>query len=163
GIERHLQDVGRLHQLRGAMPRDEIAVRILRIADADVSERIDNAFVGENAVGNGQFVAQFGEGVGHGWFSSSGVGWGVEEQVANCEQRVANESLTSCHSAGGGWSYQAHPILPRRSANLSLTFCRSSGLARATMGKSARRSNGRQASMMARELVELALSSMGSS
>src|SRR3954451_17477808 len=57
----------------------------------------------------------------------------------------------------------AQPILPRMSANFSLTCCTSSGLARATMGKSLSRSNGRQASMMARELVELALSSSGSS
>src|SRR5215470_14037220 len=55
------------------------------------------------------------------------------------------------------------PILPRISANFSLTFFVSSGLARATMGKSLSRSNGRHASMMARELVELALSSSGSS
>ena len=70
GIQRHLQDIGRLDQLRGAVPRDEIAVRILGIADADVSERVDNAFIGENAVGDGQFVAQFGESVGHGWVLS---------------------------------------------------------------------------------------------
>ena len=59
--------------------------------------------------------------------------------------------------------HQAQPILPRMPANFSLTCCTSSGLARATMGKSLSRSNGRQASMMARELVELALSSNRSS
>jgi hypothetical protein len=66
GIERHLQHVGRLDQLGGAVPRDEIAVRILRVADADVSERVDDAFVGENAVGDGELVAQLGEWVRHG-------------------------------------------------------------------------------------------------
>jgi hypothetical protein len=39
-------------------------------------------------------------------------------------------------------------------ANFSRTFVISSGLARATRGKSLSRSNGRQASMIARELVE---------
>src|SRR5262245_8829733 len=91
----------------------------------------------------------------------------VSQRTGSSEWRIASSKLRMSRSPvairGGGCSYQAHPILPRRSANLSLTFCRSSGLARATMGKSARRSNGRQASMMARELVELALSSIGSS
>src|SRR5260370_9427772 len=48
-------------------------------------------------------------------------------------------------------------------ANFSRTLATSSGLARATGGKSLSRSNGRQASITARELVELALSSSGSS
>ena len=43
-------------------------------------------------------------------------------------------------------------------ANFSLTFLTSSGLALATGGKSFKRSNGRQASITARELVELGLS-----
>src|SRR5258706_16449436 len=47
-------------------------------------------------------------------------------------------------------------------ANFSRTLATSSGLARATGGKSLSRSNGRQASITARELVELALSRSGS-
>jgi hypothetical protein len=31
-----------------------------------VAERVDNAFVGENAVGDREFMAQFGKSVGHG-------------------------------------------------------------------------------------------------
>ena len=48
------------------MPGDEIAVGVLRIAGADVPERVDDALVGENAVGDGELVAQFGELIGHG-------------------------------------------------------------------------------------------------
>jgi hypothetical protein len=65
GIERHLQDVGRLDQLRGAVPRNEIAARILRVAGTDMPECIDDAFVGKNAVGDGELVAQGGEWVRH--------------------------------------------------------------------------------------------------
>ena len=39
------------------MPRNEIAIGVLRIADADVAERVDNAFVGENAIGDGELIA----------------------------------------------------------------------------------------------------------
>src|SRR5260221_3832151 len=123
-----------------------------------------------------RFCPQFGESVGHGWVLSVRCGSEVasgrtsHKRTAKREQRVRAANGVTRYSSfatitirRGGYSYQAHPILPRRSANLSLTFCRNSGLARATMGKSASRSNGRQASMMARELVELALSSNGSS
>jgi hypothetical protein len=66
GIQRHLQHVGRFDQLRGAMPRNEVAMRVLRVARADVSERIDDALVGEDAVGDGDLVTQFGELIRHG-------------------------------------------------------------------------------------------------
>jgi hypothetical protein len=36
------------------------------MAGADVSERIDDAFVGEDAVGDGELVTQFGELIRHG-------------------------------------------------------------------------------------------------
>src|SRR5262245_17834033 len=47
------------------MPRNEIAIGILRISDADVAERVDDALIGENAVGDGEFMAQFGRSVRH--------------------------------------------------------------------------------------------------
>ena len=50
------------------MPRDEVAVRILRVARADVPERIDDALIGEDAVGDGELVTQFGELIRHGCF-----------------------------------------------------------------------------------------------
>jgi hypothetical protein len=36
------------------------------VAGADVPEGIDDAFVGENAVGDSELVAQVGEWIGHG-------------------------------------------------------------------------------------------------
>ena len=71
--------------------------------------------------------------------------------------------LAAERACGASLSLYAQPILPRTSANLAWTGCTSSGLARATRGKSFSRSNGRQASITARELVELARSSIGSS
>src|SRR6516225_3014540 len=50
-FERELHDVGGLDALRRARPRQQEAVRIVRMTGADVPERIDDAFVGENAVG----------------------------------------------------------------------------------------------------------------
>src|SRR5262249_22223523 len=67
GIERHSQNVGWFDEFRGTMPRNKIATWIVGIAHADVPKRIDDAFVGEDAVGNGELVAQFGECVGHGF------------------------------------------------------------------------------------------------
>src|SRR2546430_59110 len=47
-VEVELQDVVRLHQLGGTRAREEIAPRIVGMADADMAEGVDHAFVGEN-------------------------------------------------------------------------------------------------------------------
>ena len=60
GIERHFQNVGWLDQLGGAMARNKVAVRICRVAGADMAERVGDAFIGEDAVGDRGARGQFG-------------------------------------------------------------------------------------------------------
>ncbi len=43
------------------MPGDEIALRIVGMAHADMPEGVDDALIGEDAVGARQFDAQLGE------------------------------------------------------------------------------------------------------
>jgi hypothetical protein len=49
-VERAAGDVFRLDEFRAARPRDEKTLRPLGIADADVTGRVDDLFVRENAV-----------------------------------------------------------------------------------------------------------------
>ena len=48
------------HQLRRARTRQEIAVGVIGMAHADVAEGVDDAFVGDNAVGERKLGADFG-------------------------------------------------------------------------------------------------------
>ena len=61
------------------MPGNEVAVRIARVARADMPEGVDDALVGEDAVGARQLDAQLGKGIGHGVFLL------VSEMKANSE------------------------------------------------------------------------------
>src|SRR4051794_10470728 len=70
GIEIVFENVVRLHQARCARAREEIAVRISRMAHADMTERIQNAFVRNNPVSGGKITAQVGDRVGQGGGSS---------------------------------------------------------------------------------------------
>jgi hypothetical protein len=65
GVERHFQDVGWLDELGGAMARDEIAIRILRTAHADMPECINDAFIGKDAIGDRELMSQRSKGIGH--------------------------------------------------------------------------------------------------
>jgi hypothetical protein len=65
GIERKFQDVGRLDQLRAARARKQIAAGIGRMADADMTEAVEHALMGDNAVGQRQLIAGFVEGIRH--------------------------------------------------------------------------------------------------
>ncbi len=65
-VERELVNVLRLHQLRPARARQQIAARIGRMAHADVAEGVEHAFVGDHAVGARQQFARFGKGHRHG-------------------------------------------------------------------------------------------------
>src|SRR6185437_5110235 len=65
GIERELDQVGDFGQLRRAMARDEIALRIVRMADADMAERVQHFFIAENAGCDDQFVQGVSKHVGH--------------------------------------------------------------------------------------------------
>src|SRR5262249_7552030 len=123
-----------------ALPPHEKSIRELELANAGM---LDNCLE-----------------LGRGVLSLSG------SQARRRSEWQCGESEWNCSPLANRWSLfaiQPRPRMARRSANFSLTFCRSSGLARATIGKSASRSYGRQASMIARELVELAGSSSGSS
>ena len=64
GIERELQNVGRLDQARRARAREQIATGIGRMAHADMAERIEHAFVRQYAVGKRDLVAGIGEIIG---------------------------------------------------------------------------------------------------
>ena len=65
GVEIVFEDVVGLHQRRRARAREKIALRIVRIAHADVAEGIENAFVGDDAVRGREIAAQVFQGVGH--------------------------------------------------------------------------------------------------
>ncbi len=49
GIERELDQIGDFGQLRRPMARDEIALRIVRMAHADMAERVQHVFIAEYA------------------------------------------------------------------------------------------------------------------
>ena len=55
-VEVELDDIASVHQLGAARAGQQIAVRIGRMADADVAAGIDHVLVGEDAVGNYEFV-----------------------------------------------------------------------------------------------------------
>jgi hypothetical protein len=65
GIQRQFENVGRLHELGCAVAGDEIAVRIGGMAETDMPECIEHAFIGEHAIGDRQFLAGFSERIGH--------------------------------------------------------------------------------------------------
>ena len=66
GIEGELQDVGRLDQLRAARARKQISSRIGGMADADMTEAVEHAFMGDDPVGQRQLIAGFVEDIRHG-------------------------------------------------------------------------------------------------
>jgi hypothetical protein len=67
-VEIVFEDVGGLHQRRGARAREEVALRVSRMAHADVAEGIQEAFVGDDPVGGRKVAAQVCESVRHGHF-----------------------------------------------------------------------------------------------
>ena len=68
GIEIELDDVGDFRQFRRAVARDEIALRIARMAHADMAEGVEHFLVGEDAGRDDQLVQQFGNLlIRHGW------------------------------------------------------------------------------------------------
>ena len=73
------------------MPGDEVAVRIARVARADMPEGVDDAFVGEDAVGARQLDAQFGEWIGHGVWSSWGEVGEMKARPPFGENRASGE------------------------------------------------------------------------
>ena len=70
GVERELEDVRGLDQLGAARTGEQIAAGIGRMAHADMAESIQHAFMRDDAVGERQLVAGFGEGAGHACFLS---------------------------------------------------------------------------------------------
>src|ERR1700694_4885668 len=68
GVERELVDVRGLDQLRAARAGEEIAARIAGVAHADMAEAVEHAFVGDDAIGEGELIAGLVERIGHGWF-----------------------------------------------------------------------------------------------
>jgi hypothetical protein len=67
GVEREFQNIGRLDDSRRAGAREQIAARIVWMAQADVAERIEHAFVRQDAIGKSDLIAGVGEIVGHGF------------------------------------------------------------------------------------------------
>src|SRR5262249_61871316 len=59
------EDVLGRHQLRRAVPGNEEATGIGRVAHADMAERVDDALMGEDAVGERKLLADGGQAVGH--------------------------------------------------------------------------------------------------
>ena len=64
-VEGELVNILRLHQLRAARARHQIAPRIGRMPHGDVAEGVEHAFVGNHAVGAREQVASFVEFVWH--------------------------------------------------------------------------------------------------
>ena len=56
-----LDQVGNFRQFRRPVARDEIAVAIVRMPDADMAERIEHALIGHDARRHDQFVQHVGE------------------------------------------------------------------------------------------------------
>ena len=75
GIELVLEDVVGLDQQRRARARQQVAVRIGGMAHADMAEGIDHALVGQDAVGNGEFLDEIGHIIRHGRSSYGGSVW----------------------------------------------------------------------------------------
>ena len=57
-VQRELHDVVRLDALRGARPREAEAIRMLRVPDADVPERIDDPLAREDPVGGDELIEE---------------------------------------------------------------------------------------------------------
>ncbi len=57
GVERELQNVLGLDQSRRAGTREQVTAGILRMADADMAEGVENAFVRQHAVGERDLMA----------------------------------------------------------------------------------------------------------
>ena len=66
GVEIVFEDVVRLDQSRRARARKELSIRIVRVAQADMAEGIEDAFVRHDAVSGGEVAAKIGECVGQG-------------------------------------------------------------------------------------------------
>ena len=54
-----------LYAKRAARARQEIAVRIGRVAQADMAETVEHALMGDDAIGKRELVAGFGKRIGH--------------------------------------------------------------------------------------------------
>ena len=65
GVEIVFEDVAGLHQRWRARAREKIALRVVRIAHADVAEGIENALVRDNTIGGSKIAAQLCERIGH--------------------------------------------------------------------------------------------------
>src|SRR2546423_258628 len=61
GVEIVFEDVVRLHQSGCTRAREKIALRIVRMAHADMAEGIEDALVGDDTVGGREIAAQVGE------------------------------------------------------------------------------------------------------
>jgi hypothetical protein len=67
GIEREFQNIGRLDDSRRAGAGEQIAAWIVWMAQAYMAERIEHAFVRQDAIGKSDLIAGVGEIVGHGF------------------------------------------------------------------------------------------------
>src|SRR5262249_36540921 len=67
GIERELEHVVRVDKLRRAGARQQIALGIARMAQADMPEGIEHALVGEHTARERKLIAGIVEGIGHGF------------------------------------------------------------------------------------------------
>src|SRR5664280_1599344 len=65
GIEVVFDEVLRRHQLGCARARQQIAARMVGMAHADVPEGVDDALIGDHAVGERKLGAGFGQFIGH--------------------------------------------------------------------------------------------------
>ena len=62
------------HQFGRARARQQIGVRVVGMAHADMAEGVDDAFVGDDAVGERELGADFCKLIGHGRFLSDWLG-----------------------------------------------------------------------------------------
>ena len=90
GVQGEFENVVGLDQRRRARPRQQIAIGVAGMTDADMAEGVDDAFMAENAVGDGEFMAQLRGGVGHGNFLSLEVGRAAA--CSNAETRPATQA-----------------------------------------------------------------------
>src|SRR5262245_32051825 len=60
-VQYELHDIVFRDGIRRTRTRQEVALRVFRVAKADMTERIDNAFARKNAIGGNEFVNEISE------------------------------------------------------------------------------------------------------
>src|ERR1044071_5742290 len=98
GVEVVFEDVISLHQGGCARTREKVALRIVRIAHADVSEGIENALVSDDPVCDRKIAAQLCERIGHETFPVCCLQPGLSAAKSGASGPTFGSRLSFCSS-----------------------------------------------------------------